>query len=187
MTQQSLPLEWEPVKPCRRCGQVKPLSEFHCRKKARDGRRSVCAECIRPISAAKAIKRYYANQEHEQRRARNWYRAHREERKPKMREWQKAHASEFCRYMTQANRRRRPGKDAETLEFRAMLKQDPCAYCGTPPDGTNQVDHMVSSTDGGSNHWSNLTAACRNCNAMKFKRTPLFFLIERLQDSWRPT
>lgn len=32
---------------CRRCGEIKPLSQFHRSKGARDGRQIYCKECMR--------------------------------------------------------------------------------------------------------------------------------------------
>lgn len=34
-------------KTCTKCGEIKPLSEFHRRRQSADGRQSQCAECVR--------------------------------------------------------------------------------------------------------------------------------------------
>lgn len=49
-----------------------------------------------------------------------------------------------------------------------------CQYCGRrAPDVELHVDHIISRYDGGSNHPSNLAAACRDCNLGKSKRSLL--------------
>jgi len=43
-----------------------------------------------------------------------------------------------------------------------------CTYCGVPgTEAELEVDHIVPLAKGGSNHMSNLTTACRKCNAKK--------------------
>lgn len=34
------------MKKCSKCGEIKPLEEYHKDKRATDGRRSACAKCI---------------------------------------------------------------------------------------------------------------------------------------------
>jgi DNA-directed RNA polymerase subunit RPC12/RpoP len=64
----------------------------------------------------------------------------------------------------------------ERKEYRAILRNDPCAYCGAP---MAQYDHIDPIARGGSDAWDNQTAACSNCN-MEKKATPLLaFLLSR--------
>lgn len=44
------------------------------------------------------------------------------------------------------------------------LYADPCAYCGEPG---GYVDHIDAGSRGGSDHWTNYTAACSGCNSRK--------------------
>ncbi len=53
------------------------------------------------------------------------------------------------------------------------LQSDPCSYCGGPG---GEVDHIVPIAQGGSNDLSNLTAACRRCNALKKDQHMLVFM-----------
>lgn len=47
-----------------------------------------------------------------------------------------------------------------------------CQYCGRrAPQVTLHIEHMVSVVDGGSNHPSNLVAACTDCNYGKGSRS----------------
>lgn len=53
----------------------------------------------------------------------------------------------------------------------AILKRDnyTCYYCGTPQ--ANTCDHLTPLDKGGTNDFSNLVAACANCNYSKGNRT----------------
>lgn len=70
--------------------------------------------------------------------------------------------------------RRKHGWSAESEAYAAVLLADPCCYCGNP-DVT--IDHIVPLSEGGTHAPSNLTAACRPCNARKHARTLLGFLL----------
>ncbi len=45
MVQDALPFEEAPRKRCSACGELKPLTEFHQKRNARDGRQSRCRPC----------------------------------------------------------------------------------------------------------------------------------------------
>ena len=62
----------------------------------------------------------------------------------------------------------------ETREYVAIIRGDPCAYCGAPME---HVDHIVPFADGGVTDWTNLTPACAGCNHRKSKTPLLFFLL----------
>lgn len=47
------------MKPCRICGEVKPLDEFHRLTKSKDGRQARCKECAKRITR----ENYHANRE----------------------------------------------------------------------------------------------------------------------------
>ena len=66
-------------------------------------------------------------------------------------------------------RRRGAPLDATALEYAAILRGDPCAYCGAP---CAHIDHVEPLAGGGASEWDNLTAACASCNASK-KDKPL--------------
>jgi 5-methylcytosine-specific restriction endonuclease McrA len=66
---------------------------------------------------------------------------------------------------------------AEALEYRTLIANDPCVYCDAPAD---TVDHIEAVHAGGSDRWTNLAPACRSCNSSKKVKTPLEFLLWRL-------
>ena len=50
------------------------------------------------------------------------------------------------------------------INWRETLRNDPCAFCSGPG---NQTAHIVPPSTGGTNIWSNLTAACHECRNAK--------------------
>ena len=44
-----------------------------------------------------------------------------------------------------------------------------CGYCGGPADTR---DHVIPRSRGGATSWTNLVAACADCNGRKRDRTP---------------
>lgn len=76
--------------------------------------------------------------------------------------------------------RRAHHMDDESQEWLLeVLPGDPCAYCGAPAD---HVDHIDPIALGGTNHWSNLAAACGRCNLSK-NATPLLLWMARQKGS----
>ena len=70
-------------------------------------------------------------------------------------------------------RRRRNTLTIADKSYKAILKNDPCGFCGTEQRHHQiAVDHIDALDHGGKDHWTNYTAACRACNAAK-KNTPL--------------
>ena len=79
---------------------------------------------------------------------------------------------------TQNRRRERlaqtaPGDDL-SREYTKILRNDPCAYCGTKENIT--IDHIVAVNNGGDGSWMNLTAACNKCNPSKSDKPLLGWL-----------
>jgi 5-methylcytosine-specific restriction endonuclease McrA len=76
-------------------------------------------------------------------------------------------------------------EDGETHRdaWKALLRRDPCAYCGRVPSGT--VDHVVPSKPRkgdprGREEWVNYAGACERCNVSKGNEKLLFFLLRRV-------
>lgn len=66
-----------------------------------------------------------------------------------------------------------PSVAQQNLQWRQVLRGDPCAYCGAASRG---ADHIHASWTGGEDGWTNLTASCRRCNRSKQSRSLLSFL-----------
>ncbi len=62
-----------------------------------------------------------------------------------------------------------------------ILRADPCVYCGTYFQGITgaTVDHITPKSAGGTDHWINLSGACKTCNSQKGSMSLLMFLVQR--------
>ena len=77
-------------------------------------------------------------------------------------------------------RRRQTKRCAQTLAFMVLLRGDICSRCGHKPEPGEErlaVDHIVPLEHGGRDHWTNMTALCRPCNASKKARPLLRWLL----------
>jgi 5-methylcytosine-specific restriction endonuclease McrA len=63
--------------------------------------------------------------------------------------------------------------DQDLGRYYRALAADPCSYC-QEPGGTR--DHIVPTSRGGLDHWSNYTSACHACNAQKSSVSLLAYL-----------
>ena len=71
------------MKPCTRCGEVKPLTDFHRDRTKADGRHTACAECRR-LSNGESRRR---NPEAAREQARRWRRRNPEAKAEANRRW----------------------------------------------------------------------------------------------------
>lgn len=64
-----------------------------------------------------------------------------------------------------------PYRSRVPLTNRAVLNRDryKCAYCGKR---ANTVDHVQPKAHGGRHEWTNVVAACRDCNSRKADKVP---------------
>ncbi len=65
---------------------------------------------------------------------------------------------------------------SEALEYRELIANDPCAYCGAL---STSVDHIEAVHVGGSDRWTNLARACQSCNSSKKAKSILEFMLWR--------
>jgi 5-methylcytosine-specific restriction endonuclease McrA len=184
------------VKTCSRCGEEKPLEGFYakgricrvCTCRTARARRQENLERYRGYSNKRREdpafveqqreyhRRWYVeNREKQAAKQRAYYVSRREERIAKALEWAKANPDKR-RTINLADKQRRRGLTvtAESKSYIPVLLADPCAYCGGK---AGEIDHITAVTDCGSGEWSNLTAACRSCNARKQTRSLLQYLI----------
>jgi len=62
-------------------------------------------------------------------------------------------------------------------EYVALIKGDPCGYCGSASEA---VDHIVAVMSGGSGCPQNLAPICKSCNSSKQTKDVLTFMLYRL-------
>jgi 5-methylcytosine-specific restriction endonuclease McrA len=91
-----------------------------------------------------------------------WREANREKR----REYNRAYYHR-TKHVTRGYHKRDP-------EMARVLLADPCSYCGGPGGEIDHIDAWSLTADAS---WTNLTAACRTCNASKNATPLLRFLL----------
>lgn len=181
------------TKPCRICGETKALDLFSRRAGSADGYRTDCKACVVQRTTGRdrrAYNRAYreANAErlaeyarrHPATRTPEWWRAYREANREAMlaTEARYRRANRDKEAARRHERRALPMDDA-AREWIRILLADPCAYCGGA-GGT--VDHIVPVKHGGTNDWTNLTAACGSCNSSKRTRPLLTHLLTAVSE-----
>ncbi len=91
--------------------------------------------------------------------------------------WRRKNRDRLCEGHSRRRSRQKfasPEEREDTISFMEVLRNDPCSYCGLPMD---HVDHIVPLDSGGEHHWTNMTAACANCNLRKHTKGLLHFLL----------
>jgi hypothetical protein len=130
----------EPSKPCRLCGVVKPLSDFHAAAGCRDGRRGECIPCFK----FQRLRRYAADPTRRQRdveRVRAWEKANPEKAAAKL---ERARESgSLARSLRKTHLKKKYGMTLEDYERMLEAQGGGCAICGRPPreDISLHVDH----------------------------------------------
>lgn len=133
----------------------------------------------REDNIARATAWNSANPDRRSQITRRDYQRNREVRLAAGREWREANPDKMAAYSLHHSAKRRGAKgemDADTMEYIALLRHDPCSYCGGP---AGEIDHITSVGHDGTNHWTNYTAACRSCNASKSANDLLTYFIRR--------
>lgn len=155
------------AKPCRICGEVKDLAEFHRATGMRDGHRNECRTCFREL----ARQRYQQNREKYIAGTQRWQR----DNPDRVKEYRtKRNARpEIKRQQRDAYYRRTYGISAD--EYDAMLREQHglCAICGSRPSKVAQmhVDH-----DHEHGHIRGLLCSTCNQGLGQFKEQPSLLL-----------
>jgi 5-methylcytosine-specific restriction endonuclease McrA len=201
-----VPMPPEDTKQCRSCEEIKPLGQFGKNSARKDGVHYYCKPCTaertrqwRKANPEKnrAYKYQWAKTEkgramkarekakHKERYA-EYERRRRAEKPDAIRaQWQRwaDRNREHVRAYNREYQRNHPrpsaaqtGVTKESAEMTAVLRRDPCAYCGGKG---GEIDHIVPYSKGGENDWTNFTSACGRCNRSKNARPLLTFLLSR--------
>lgn len=67
-----------------------------------------------------------------------------------------------------------------TPQYKQRLRKDLCSYCGHYSLELMTIDHIVPTSAGGANDQTNMTAACRDCNARKADTSLLIFMLQEV-------
>lgn len=149
------------IKPCFKCGVVKPIEEFNKHKRMSDGHLNKCKLC----EAAYKRNRVDANAA---------------ERKAAYKLTPKGRVSQQLE--NHRRRARQYGVEATLTReewARTLARHDHrCAYCGV--GGKLEQDCVVSISKGGAYTEDNVVPACQHCNRVKTKRDVCEFMMELL-------
>ncbi len=185
-------------KPCRLCGETKPLEQFSRNKRFKDGRERRCRTCRSVAYEAWRVKHLDERREYQ----REWYarnpeakrqhdaahrQRHAEKRRASAREWREANPEHYRAshrawraanrdvmraqsYLRRARERGAPGTaTAEQIRARVEYYGGKCWICGAPWE---HIDHVKPLARGGSNWPANLRPACSSCNYAKGSKWP---------------
>ena len=199
-------LHAEPLdKCCAKCGTVKPVAEFHRRL---DGYQPHCKVCRsqaekaryerkkredprfladmnerskqwhaanRPKDIEAQRQRIKEDPEKYRRRNRKWRSKNKEKAAGYTKQWAKKNPEKIRLY---ARQKRLGRQNPLGVAYGGILMSDPCCFCGDRPV---ELDHITPRNKGGTDEWSNLTGACRSCNAMKRTDPVLVFLLRQAE------
>lgn len=193
-------------KPCTKCKQIKPLSEFHKYVRSIDGHKPYCKECnkvaARQWHAANPEKVRIANRnwalnnpDKAYEIKKRWQINNPEKVKASTRRWQQdnaAHVKEVAQKWAEANKdkrantaqRRRAKKVANGVFYISpkelkKLRLSPCFYCG---DKSAEMDHVIPISRGGRHSIGNLVASCLKCNRSKSKKVIMEWRLDKLRE-----
>jgi len=144
---------------CNKCGEWKPVSEFHHHSKARDGYK------------IDAKKRRDANIEYHRAIGRKAYANNIEKRRTYNRMYHKTHRERMREQVRIRRNRKYQAEGFHTEAEWAMLKASynyTCLCCGQrEPEITLTRDHIIPLTQGGSDWITNIQPLCYICNSSK--------------------
>ena len=177
-------------KVCFDCGLEKSSADFNPGHNKRDGLRPYCKMCW----AIRNKEQQQTHIEKYQARAAQWYEDHKDLCNAKSRRWyekNKARHLENARKWAELHRdakraierrhahnRRSNGGVGLTIAQVHELQHSSCHYCGVVENIVNgvkrsmEIDHIVPVSKGGRTELSNVTSACRRCNAKKHDLLP---------------
>ena len=169
----------EATKFCSRCGETKPLGEFHQNRSTRDGLQCACKPCR---NAAGAVWRGLNAELHREINA-AWDAANMGRKRAGERAWRKANLSKERLADAERRHRRRARKRGATvgvIDPTALWAAcgGTCGLCGVsidvalawPDPGSKSIDHILPLSKGGSHSQENVQWAHLVCNTRKGNR-----------------
>jgi 5-methylcytosine-specific restriction endonuclease McrA len=177
------------TKPCSRCKQILPITDFGVHRKTKDGHYSQCLPCHREARAAyrkrqaEAIKLQQRDNYERNRAKRIAYANKRIADNPEMAKIYNARSKKRNHLAIAADTRRRNARRKANGIFaiskKELLKlsQQSCFYCGSTERLT--VDHIIAIARGGRDSIGNLVSACKSCNSQKRDLTIMEWRIKK--------
>lgn len=161
-------------------------------------------QCSEPVHAKDMCSTHYfrayrqANREAIKQRDHASYVEKREEKLAWQKKWREDHP-DYMREYAASNRERFRAKESrrrgrkrfglthmtdqerqDSIEWRKIITDRPCAYCGQRPNTMND-DHIKPISRGGTDHWFNIVRACGVCNSSKSARDVVEWLQSKRQ------
>lgn len=171
-------------KPCKKCGQTKPLTDFHKNPLIKDGHKNSCKECEslhykiyrekNPRVVTKEQKERWGrnrllNTPSEDSRAasREWYYKNKDRHRAAHKKYLSKNPGLNASYVSKYQARKRGNGvfDIRKKELK-RLRLGPCFYCGENKSRMT-IDHIIPIKRGGTHSIGNLVSACGSCNSSK--------------------
>lgn len=166
------------LKKCRKCLELKPLSDFHLWKALADGHQYSCKKCV-----SEYMRSRYLNDESVRERLRISNRKVMLADLERLKLWRKRwRAKNKLAALAMTHRRqarlKHNGGSFTQAEIRWILEQqkNKCVACKKPITKGFQIDHIQPLVRGGSNDRLNIQLLCRICNGRKGGQDPINFM-----------
>lgn len=171
-------------KPCKKCGQLKPLDEFHRNSNIADGHKNSCKECesffykqyrlanpriltLEQKQKQKERLRRLAKTPEFKAKKSKWYQENKEKVRQQTKDYRAARPGLNAFYVRRYEAKRRGNGIYEiTHKEIARLREANCFYCGTNQEKIT-LDHVIPIKLGGRHSIGNLVSACQPCNSSK--------------------
>ena len=164
---------------CTKCGEAKPLTEYHRDKRSPGGLRRQCKAC----RCSQTMDWWYANQERQLQRHRDYVDGNRDRVRQIDSERYYRNRDErldLAVSVTHARRARAAGAEYDFSVTRDALRErdgDRCHYCGVVMDFAREdrrirkdkatIEHVTPISAGGGHTFDNVVLSCWGCNADK--------------------
>lgn len=155
----------ERKKPCKDCGERKPLSEFYSHPMMADGHLNSCKGCKKAYQRGRSYDKGYE-------RERNQIEARKKYHAANLRRWRRENPQKMAVQLARRRARKLHAEGSFTAgEFEKLCEEygNRCLRCG----GSEVLltpDHVVPLSLGGSNRISNIQSLCGRCNSWKNAR-----------------
>ena len=152
------------TKCCTKCGETKPLDEFHRDKRSKDGRVTRCKSCV------KAYQAEWRERSEVQAHAAEWYSQNRDAILKRKAEHYQSNPHLWWEYAYR-QRARAYGVEPRVVSFtrEALVERygDRCFHCGGPFESLDHWPQIVSR--GGEHSLENCRPSCMNCQQLSWR------------------
>lgn len=181
------------MKLCNKCGETKPVTEFHKNARAGDGLKCWCKDCGKLASAkwfaknperskANAAKWRESNHKKHHADSAKWRAENPERAKENFAKWYAANPelNRIYSHNRRARERANGGRLSPGLAAKLFkLQRGKCACCNVSIADGNHLDHVIPVATGGPNEDWNMQLLCGPCNMSKGAKHPIDFMQQR--------